>query len=118
MEALCIVLRILSYSCRFSDIIPRFGRPVPVLSIVNNQVLDYIYDTQGSALDNCFGFVDGTACPICRFAEHQKAVYNGHERLHALKSQCLALPNGLTGHLYGPECTKWLHQLLLLFFSF
>ena len=131
MEALCILLRRLSYPCRFSDIIPRFDRPVPVLSMVSNQVLDYIYiydthghritqwnhqvlsqpflqlhsDTiaaQGSALDNCFGFVDGTVRPICRPAEHQRAVYNGHKRVHSLKFQCVALPNGLIGHLHGP----------------
>ena len=47
MEALCILLRRLSYPCRFGDIIPRFGLPVPVLSMVSNQVLDYIYDTHG-----------------------------------------------------------------------
>lgn len=135
MEALCILLRRLSYPCRFSDIIPRFGRPVPGLSMVSNQVLDYIYDThghritqwnhqvlsqpllqlysdtiaaKGSALDNCFGFVDGTVRPICRPAEHQRAVYNGHKRVHALKFQCVALPNGLIGHLYGPVGKKWL----------
>ena len=135
MEALCILLRRLSYPCRFSDIIPRFGRPVPVLSMVSNQVLDYIYDThghritqwnhqvlsqpllqvysdtiaaQGSALGNCFGFVEGTVRPICRPAEHQRAVYNGHKRVHALKFQCVALPNGLIGHLYGPVGKQWL----------
>ena len=135
MEALCILLRRLSYPCTFSDIIPRFGRPVPVLSMVSNQVLDYIYDThghritqwnhqvlsqpllrlysdtiaaQGSALDNCFGFVDRTVRPICRPAEHQRAVYNGHNRVHALKFQCAALPNGLNCHLYGPVGKKWL----------
>ena len=47
MEALCILRIRLSYPCRFSDIIPRFGRPVPVLSMVSNQVLDFIYDTHG-----------------------------------------------------------------------
>lgn len=134
MEALCILLRRLSYPCRYSDIIPRFGRPVPVLSMISNQVLDYIYDThghritqwnhqilsqpllqlysdtvaaQGSALDNCFGFVDGTVRPICRPGEHQRTVYNGHKRVHALKFQCVALPNGLIGHLYGPVGRKW-----------
>ena len=118
MEALCILLRRLSYPCRFSDIVPGSGRPVPVLSMVSNQVLDYIYDThghrntqwnhqvlsqpmlqlcsdtiavQGSALDNCFRFVGGTVRPICRPAEHQKVVYDGHKRVHALKFQCVAL---------------------------
>ena len=78
--------------------IARFGRPVPVLSMVSNQVLDYVYDlhshrvlnwnqtllnplalqeycnaisAKGAALDNCFGFIDGTVRPICRPAELQ-----------------------------------------------
>lgn len=29
-------------------------------------------------------------------------VYNGHKRVHSLKFQSWAVPNGLTGHLYGP----------------
>ncbi|RUA05602.1 MAG: hypothetical protein DSY43_04245 [Gammaproteobacteria bacterium] len=129
MEALCILLRRLSYPCRYSDMLPRFGMPVPVLSMVCNQVIDYIYDlhshrltqwnhqllsqnalqvysdavaAKGAALQNCFGFVDGTVRPICRPGEHQRIVYNGHKRVHALKFQCVALPNGLIGQMYGP----------------
>ena len=129
MEALCILLQRLAYPCRYSDMLPRFGRPVPVLSIISHQVLDYVYDVhshritqwnreilspqdlqlysdaiaaQGTALNNCFGFVDGTLCPICRPGEHQGAVYNSHKRVHALNFQCVALPSGLVGHLYGP----------------
>ena len=129
MEGLCILLRRLAYPCRYSDMVPRFGRPVPVLSMISSQVLDYVYDlhshritqwnheilslealqlysdaiaAQGAALNNCIGFVDGTVRPICRPGEHQRAVYNGHERVHALKFQCVALPNGLARHLYGP----------------
>ena len=129
MEGLCILLRRLAYPCRYSDMVPRFGRPVPVLSMISSQVLDYVYDlhshritqwnheilspealqlysdaipAQGAALNNCIGFVDGTVRPICRPGEHQRAVYNGHKRVHALKFQCVALPNGLVGHLYGP----------------
>ena len=45
MEGLCILLRRLSYPCRYSDMISRFGLPVPVLSMVSNDVLDFIYNT-------------------------------------------------------------------------
>ena len=129
IEGLCILLKRLSYPCRYSDMIARFGRPVPVLSMVSNQVLDYVYDlhshhvlnwnqtlldplavqeycnaisAKGAALDNCFGFIDGTVRPICRPGELQRVVYNGHKRVHALKFQSVALPNGLMGNLYGP----------------
>lgn len=129
MEGLCILLRRLSYPCRYSDMISRFGLPVPVLSMVSNDVLDFIYNThrhritqwnhnvlnpaalqiysnvisgKGAALHNCFGFVDGTVRPVCRPGEHQRVIYNGHKRVHALKFQCVALPNGLIGNLFGP----------------
>ena len=31
-----------------------------------------------------------------------RVIYNGHKRVHALKFQCVALPNGLNGNLFGP----------------
>ena len=98
MEAICMLLRRLSYPCRYSDMIPRFGRPAPVLSMVTNKVIDFIYDThgwrikqwnhyllspahlqtyadavyaKGAALENCFGFVDRTVRPIARPDENQ-----------------------------------------------
>ena len=129
MEGLRILLRRLAYPCRFGDMVPRFGKPVPVLSMVTNAVIDYIYtihahrithwndallkpvalDTyapsvhsKGAALQNCFGFVDGTVRPIDRPDEHQSMMYNGHKRVHAIKFQSVALPNGLIANLYGP----------------
>ena len=47
MEGLCMLLRRVSYPCRYSDMIPRFGRPVSVLSLITNQTLDYIYENHG-----------------------------------------------------------------------
>ena len=37
----------MSFPCRYSDMIHHFARPVPVLSMVTNQVVDYIYQAQG-----------------------------------------------------------------------
>ena len=47
MEAMCMLLKRLNYPCQYTDMVPRFGRPIPVLSMVTNQVLDFIYDTHG-----------------------------------------------------------------------
>ena len=47
------------------------------------------------ALNNCFGFLDGTVRSICRPGEHLRVVYNGHKRVYALKLQSIDLPNGL-----------------------
>ena len=136
IEGLCMVLKRMSFPCRFSDMIYRFGRPVPVLSMVTKQVIDYIYQThghrltqwnnlllnpaalqtyadaivrKGAPLENCFGFVDGTVRPICRPNEHQSTVYNGHKRVHALKFQSVTIPNGLIANLYGPVGKKGIH---------
>lgn len=129
LEGLCVVLKRLSYPCRYSDMIPRFAKPVPVLSMITNTVIDYLYDThghritqwnntlldphsleqyaaavadKGAALNNCFGFIDGTVRPICRPGENQRIVYNGHKRVHALKFQSVTLPSGMIAQLYGP----------------
>ena len=129
MEGLCMLLRRLAYPCRFGDMVPRFGSPVPVISMATNHVIDFIYNThghritrwndallnppaletyarlvhdKGAALQNCFGFVDGTVRPIARPDQHQRVMYNGHKRVHAIKFQSLVLLNGMIANLYGP----------------
>ena len=129
IEGLCMLSKQTRFPCRYSDMIYRFGRPVPILSMVTNQVVDYIYQAhahrikqwnnqllnpaslqlyadaigrKGAALEDCFGFVDGTVRPISRPKEHQSTVYNGHKRVHALKFQPVTIPNGLIANLYGP----------------
>ena len=44
IEGLCMLLKRLAYPCRYSDMVHRFTRPVPVLSMITNTVLEYIYD--------------------------------------------------------------------------
>ena len=129
LEGLCMLLKRLSFPCRYGDLIHRFAKPVPVLSMITNQMIDYVYNVhgnrvlnwnhevlspvnlqtyvdavtaRGAPLPNCFGFIDGTVRPISRPGEHQRLLYNGHKRVHALKFQSVALPNGLIGNLYGP----------------
>ena len=91
MEGLWMLLKRLAYRCRYSDMIPRFGRSVCVISLITNNVIDKIYDThahritewnnlllspldlehyanaiarQGAVLNNCFGFIDDTVRAI------------------------------------------------------
>ena len=45
VETLCIVLKCLAYPCRYLDLIPRFARAVPVLCLINNHLVDFIYET-------------------------------------------------------------------------
>jgi len=129
LEGLCMLLKRLAYPCRYFDMISTFARPVAELCMITNTVLDWIHENHGFRLtswnqpflsqisleqyaqavarndvplQNCFGFVDGTVRPICRPGENQQAVYNGHKRVHALKYQAIAVPNGLIANLYGP----------------
>ena len=41
IEGLCVLLRRFSYPCRYSDLIPRFGRPLPVLSMICGTATDH-----------------------------------------------------------------------------
>ena len=129
LEALCILLKRHSYPCRYSDMIAHFGKPVPVLCMVNKYTIYYIYQAhshrilqwndsilkphsleiysnaitaKGSPLDNCFGFIDGTVRPKGKPGQTRGIVYNGHKRVHGVKFQSMALPNGINGNMYGP----------------
>lgn len=124
-----MLLKRLSYPCRYRGMIHRFAKSVPVLSMIINHTIDYVYNVhgnrvlswnhevlspvnlqtyvdaltaRGAPLPNCFGFIDGTVRPISRPREHQRLLYNGYKRVHALKFQSIALPNGLIGNLCGP----------------
>ncbi|KAF7302063.1 DDE Tnp4 domain-containing protein [Mycena indigotica] len=56
----------------------------------------------GAPLSSVWGFIDCTIRPICHPSQYQRAVYNGHKKVHALKFQAVKLPNGHIGYLYGP----------------
>ena len=128
IEALCITLRRFAYPCKYGDLIPRFGRPAPELSMISNNVVDFIYENhghrvtewnhdllspenlqlyaeaiarKGAPLQNCFGFVDGTVNAICRPGQMQRILYNGHKRVHGIKFQSVTLPTGIIANLYG-----------------
>ena len=43
IEGLCIYLKRFAYPCRYSDMMPRFGRSAQELCLVSNWVMNYIY---------------------------------------------------------------------------
>ena len=50
-----------------------------------------------------FGFCRWDCGPhFARRDQHQRVMYNGHKRVHAIKFHSLVLPNGLIANLYGP----------------
>ena len=97
IDCLGILLRRLAFiPCHYSDMVSRFAKPVPVLCMISNVVLNYIFNLhhhritswnrsilnplaiqqyvdavsdKGASLNNCFGFVAGTVRPICKPGE-------------------------------------------------
>ena len=67
------------------------------MEIYNNAIT-----AKGSPLNNFLGFIDGTVRPISKPGQNQHVVYNGHKRVHGVKFQSVALPNGIIGNMYGP----------------
>ena len=45
-----MLLRQTAHPCRYSDLIPRFSRPVLELSMITNCVVNYLYDNHGHGL--------------------------------------------------------------------
>ena len=143
IEAFCIFLKRLAYPCRYTDMVHRFGRSAPELCLIFNEVLNFVYDNHrhrlqsweqpflspdqlktyaevihelGAPLENCFGFIDGTVRPIGRPKQHQRVMYNGHKRVHAIKFQSVVLPNGIIANLFGPVEGKR-HDSIMLYES-
>ena len=142
LEGLCVLLRRTSYPCRYSVIIPRFPRPVSVLSLITNEILNFIYKNhshlvtdwhrnvlnlvalqtcaeaisrKGSPLQNCFYFIDGTARPIPRPGTGYRVVYHdGHKRVHGLKLQSVTIPNGLIGNIFGPVGEHFIYIVIAI----
>ena len=129
IEAVCVLLKRLTYPCRYSDMVPRFARPVAEMCVINNHMMNLLFDqwgflltnfnrhlllpqrleryanavhARGAPLSNCWGFVDGTVRPISRPGRDQRVVYNGHKRVHAIKFQSVATPDGMVALLHGP----------------
>ena len=129
IDALCMFLKRFAYPCRYLDMIPRFGIAIPQLSMICNKMMNIMYSRwghllssfhqtwlspqnmslfaqkiseHGAPLQNCWAFVDGTVRPICRPGTNQRVLYNGHKKVHAIKFQSIATPNGMVANLFGP----------------
>ena len=44
IECLCMLLKIFSYPCRYLDMMPRFGRPVPQMSMITCHTMNLVYN--------------------------------------------------------------------------
>ena len=124
------LLKWLAYPCRYLDMIPLFGRPVPLLSMIFNQTIDLIDSSHNfrlidlnqnwinsyslrafadsihmkePALDNAWGVIDSAVLYCCRPNRNQRVLYNGHKRVYiSIKYQAVTTPSGVIENFYGP----------------
>lgn len=57
----------------------------------------------------CFGFIDGTARPVCRPSGtymYQRSLYDGHHACHAFDYQAVMTPDGIIWQLFGPVAAR------------
>jgi hypothetical protein len=126
--ALCILLRRLAFPGRYGDLAQVFGRQRSELSMIFNYMATAMWRAYGclltmsprtmpesrlkvlaaavavrdAPLPTCVGFVDGTVRGISRPGQHQREVYNGHKRKHALKFQGVMAADGMFCDVFGP----------------
>ena len=50
LEGLCFLLKRFAYPCRLSDLIPRFGRSIPELSLILSKVTEHVFQNNGHLL--------------------------------------------------------------------
>ena len=50
VEALCMILRRFSFTCRYSVMLPQFGRLILEFRVITNTVVDYIYPIHGEKI--------------------------------------------------------------------
>lgn len=130
VEALCLLCARFRVGADIGDLVMKYNRSSCAISGMINDLVVFLDDRWHHLLEfdiaytlhpaqlhsyaqavyesSCpvhtiIGFLDDTIHPICRPSEYQRQAYNGHKKHHALKYQALILPNGLIGHLYGPE---------------
>ncbi|KAL3176380.1 hypothetical protein MRX96_039718 [Rhipicephalus microplus] len=118
-EALLMTPRRFASPMRWCDLEPLFGRTTFTMSSVVSQVMGHVnrvfgrltthtwltldnlnvfsqaVHNRGAPLFNCWGFVDGTALPICRPSVDQSQYFSGHKRTQVVKYQAVMGANGI-----------------------
>ncbi|CAM9671795.1 unnamed protein product [Sphacelaria rigidula] len=138
-EAFCVLLFRLAFPCRLTDMRLVFGLKESCASETFNFMVHFLDDKWGHQLDldvagikpkltmftaavqatgaplaNWWAFIDGTGRAVSRPVRGQRAVYNGHKKLHALKYQGLVTPDGIIADLWGLTC--WNNQACSRFY--
>lgn len=142
ITAACILLRRISYPCRWFDLGKMFGVGCSKLSEIFWELSEWIYEhhhrllkpfraalmenrapvyaskirSAGAMLPHCIGFIDVTKIHVCRPIgdnELQQSLYSGHKRIHWLLFCTITTPDGLVFFCDGPVEGRR-HDLYLL----
>lgn len=84
----------------FAMFAPALASPPP-LSLRDLERFAGAIAVKSGSLD-IFGFIDATVRPIPKPTYLQASVYNGKDRVHAIKYQALVTPDGMLHQLAGP----------------
>jgi hypothetical protein len=128
IDALCMLCCYYAFPLRRYEMIKKFGTSLSRLSRLIGTLRDMLFNkfykgmsnpkqlsaerlqTFARAIeDKCgvphiFGFIDATVRPTAKPEVLQSLVYNGKDRVHALKYQMLCTPDGIMRHVSGPYC--------------
>jgi hypothetical protein len=61
-----------------------------------------INEKSNGAVNNVWGFIDGTMRRMCRPCFFQRLFYSGHKNHHGIKFQSVVTPDGLIACFFGP----------------
>ena len=126
-EALAMMCMKYAWPTRLGSMVKLFRSSTSRMSRIVSQLRRLLYDSFSGALRNprilslpelecfsaavtrksgvcthVFGFIDATVRPTTKPKHLQAAVYNGKDRVHALKYHALVIPNGIIHQLAGP----------------
>ena len=82
---LCMIANYMMNSIyeRWHHLLTSFNQPW--LSPANLKRYAHYIHQSGAPLEDCWGFVDGTVCSVCRPEEGQKQLYSGLKRVNGIK---------------------------------
>jgi hypothetical protein len=130
IEALGILLARYKSAGAINDLVIMYDRPESAISEVVNELSTWLYEQwdhllgfdvdgllapeklesyadaiykAGAPSSSVWAFLDCTIRSNCRPSWYQRQGYSGYKKTHALKYQALKLPNGMFGHVFGPE---------------
>jgi hypothetical protein len=126
LTALCMLCMKFAWPTRLGSMVRMFGTSMSRMSRIIGELRRILFDMFAPALAsppplslcdlerfagavavksgslNIFGFIDATVRPIPKPTYLQAAVYNGKDRVHAIKYQALVTPDGMLHQLAGP----------------